>query len=83
MVLLRLLLLFALAYLFFSLLKLYLSSRRRQRNLRPRGDTARAEEMVLDPQCQSYLPKGEAIFRGGHYFCSEQCARLYLAPKAP
>lgn len=34
--------------------------------------------MVLDPQCQSYLPKGSALFRSGYYFCSEQCARLYL-----
>ena len=35
--------------------------------------------MVLDPQCQSYLPKGAALLRGGHYFCSEQCATLYLS----
>ncbi|MBI2997214.1 MAG: hypothetical protein HYY46_01950 [Deltaproteobacteria bacterium] len=35
--------------------------------------------MVLDPQCQSYLPKGSAIHRGGHYFCSEECARRFLS----
>jgi len=34
--------------------------------------------MVLDPQCLSYLPKGDAISRSGHYFCSEECARAYL-----
>ena len=34
--------------------------------------------MVLDPQCRSYLPKGSALLRGGYYFCSEQCATLYL-----
>lgn len=35
--------------------------------------------MVLDPQCQIYLPKADAIARKGHYFCSEECARLYLS----
>ena len=75
---LRLLLFFALAYLFYSLLKLYLSSRGQRRSFRQHDEAKPVEEMVLDPQCQSYLPKGEAIFRGGHYFCSEQCARLYL-----
>ncbi len=76
---LRLLLGFLLFYLFYSLVRLYLSSRKRPRNLRARDDATLAEEMVLDPQCQSYVPKSEAMFRGGHYFCSEECARLYLA----
>ena len=80
---LRLLLFFALAYLLYSLLRLYFSSRRRPRNFHRRDDSKPAEEMVLDPQCQSYLPKGEAISRGGHYFCSEQCARLYLGRQTP
>ena len=35
--------------------------------------------MVLDPQCQSYVPKGDAILRGGHYFCGEECAKVYLS----
>jgi YHS domain-containing protein len=35
--------------------------------------------MVLDPQCNTYVPKSEAIARGGEFFCSEECARLYLA----
>jgi YHS domain-containing protein len=35
--------------------------------------------MVLDPQCQSYLPKNEALVRGGNYFCSENCARAFLS----
>lgn len=37
------------------------------------------EEMVLDPQCRSYVPKSDAVARGGRYFCSQECARLYLA----
>jgi len=38
-----------------------------------------SEDMVLDPQCQSYLPKNEALVRGGKYFCSENCARAFLS----
>ena len=36
------------------------------------------EEMVLDPQCHSYIPKSDAITQSGRYFCSQECARLYL-----
>jgi YHS domain-containing protein len=75
---LRFLLFFALTYLFFSLLRRFLSWRRQERNLRRHAEATLGEEMVLDPQCQSYLPKGSALLRGGFYFCSEQCARLYL-----
>ena len=76
---LRFLLFFVLAYLFFFLLNLFLSSRKRSRRLRSNEQLNKAEEMVLDPQCKSYLPKGDAISRGGHYFCSEECAKLYLS----
>jgi hypothetical protein len=37
------------------------------------------EEMVLDPQCQSYVPKSEALLQEGNYFCSQDCARLFLS----
>jgi len=76
---LRFLLFFVLAYLFFLLLNLFLSRRKRSRQLRTNEQLKEAEEMVLDPQCKSYLPKGDAISRGGHYFCSEECAKLYLS----
>lgn len=76
---LRFLLFFALSYIIFLLLNSILSWHRRQRNLSSHDHSTEAEEMVLDPQCQSYLPKGDAIFRGGHYFCSEECAKLYLS----
>ena len=80
----RFLLFFALTYLFFSLLRRFLSWRRQQRDLRRREEAKLGEEMVLDPQCRSYLPKGAALLRGGNYFCSEQCATLYLArPPTP
>ena len=39
------------------------------------------EEMVLDPQCNTYVPKGRAITRrvGGKTvaFCSDNCAKQY------
>ena len=46
---------------------------------RPSKDLGASEDMVLDPQCQSYLPKNEALVRGGKYFCSENCARAFLS----
>jgi len=76
---LRFLLLFIFVYLFLLLANIFIAWRKRQRSLNSRRRTREPEEMVLDPQCQSYLPKGSAIHRGGHYFCSEECARRYLA----
>jgi YHS domain-containing protein len=34
--------------------------------------------MVLDPQCQSYITKSNAVAVAGRYFCSQECAQLYL-----
>ena len=43
----------------------------------PQGD-----EMALDPVCQSYYPKSEALrVRNGNeiiYFCSEECREKFL-----
>lgn len=76
---LRFLIFFVSAYLFFYFLHWFLTWRKHRRGLRSKDHLSAPEEMVLDPQCQSYLPKGEAILRQGHYFCSEECAKLYLA----
>ena len=42
---------------------------------------AQGEEMVLDPNCRTYVPKGRAQSRRIHgtltYFCSDTCARTY------
>ena len=38
-----------------------------------------ADDMAMDPQCQSYVPKRDAIEAGGNYFCSRECAQRYLA----
>ena len=59
-------------------LKIYFSLRRPRRGPARKDDAAAGEEMVQDPQCLSYVPKSAAMLRGGHYFCSEQCATLYL-----
>jgi len=77
--LLRLLFFFVLSYLIFAFVRVMLSWLRRRGGGGFRERWEKAEEMVLDPQCRSYLPKGEAIPRGGHYFCSEECATVYLS----
>jgi hypothetical protein len=77
--LLRLLFFFLIAYVLIFLLKAYI----RKRNLGPRtrreSRMTKEEEMVLDPQCRAYVPKSEAILNEGNYFCSPECARLYLS----
>jgi len=43
------------------------------------------EDMVLDPQCKTYVPKGRAVARrvrgNVSYFCSETCAAEYEAAR--
>ena len=76
--LLRLVVVFLILYLIFVAL----------RSIVRRGKTAGSgkfpsepdgEDMVLDPQCQSYVPKSNAVTQSGRYFCSRECARLYLS----
>ena len=47
-----------------------------------RGDLP-GEEMVLDPECRTYVPKGRAVTRtrGGvrQYYCSAACADKHAA----
>ena len=51
----------------------------RKRRTSQQGPSGSGEEMVLDPQCQSYIPKTDALQRNGHYFCSEECASAFLS----
>jgi hypothetical protein len=77
MVLIRLAVLFLILYVIFTVLRSLL----RTRSARPeklRSERA-AEDMVLDPQCRSYLPRSEAFAHSGKYFCSRECARQYLS----
>jgi hypothetical protein len=73
--LLRLVLIFLICYVVLSAAKI----------LARRGKTKSAkfsdagEEMVLDPQCQTYVPKSDAVLVSGKHFCSQECARLYLS----
>ncbi len=74
----RLILILLIAYVVYSLLKAYVLSRKVKSD-RPPQPTENEEDMVFDPQCQSYVPRKDAISRGGKFFCSEECANLYLS----
>jgi hypothetical protein len=74
---LRILTIFIVIYLLYSTVKAFLAGKRP--GSRDRGSVNHAEDMVLDPQCQSYVPMKDAVAKGGKYFCSEECARLYLS----
>ena len=72
---LRLLLLFVICYIVILALKSLNAGKK------SKSDAAAkiGEAMVLDPQCQTYVPKSDAVARQGKFFCSEECARRYLA----
>lgn len=75
--LLRLINLLLLGYLIYVLIKFA----RRSRGAGGRqaaGKDVPAEDLVRDPYCGSYVPRGEAVASGDHFFCSEKCARLFL-----
>jgi hypothetical protein len=74
----RVLLFIVLAYIFYLALKAYWSARKANRDS-SFMDSRKVDEMVFDPQCQTYLPKGEAIVQDGNYFCSRECAKLFLS----
>lgn len=76
--LLRLFFFFLLVYILYSLLKAYVIGRKARPRDRRRPSAPDGEEMVLDPQCKSYVPKGEAFLQEGRYFCSQECAKLFL-----
>jgi hypothetical protein len=77
--LLRFLFFLLLGYMIVSALRAYLRGRKAGPSSRRHSAVKDAEEMVFDPQCQSYVPKGEAIQQGGNYFCSRECAQLFLS----
>ncbi|HEY7556151.1 MAG TPA: hypothetical protein VIH18_15225 [Candidatus Binatia bacterium] len=77
--LLRLLFFVLLVFVLLSVIKSYLArSRGRSGRAPPDFD---AEETAIDPQCQSYVPKREAIEAGGNFFCSWECAERYRADR--
>lgn len=46
------------------------------------GREVTSEELVLDPVCDTYIPKGSAIRKtvssGDVFFCSDACLKRYL-----
>ena len=76
--LLRILLFIFLACIVYAALRAYFATRRTTRR---KSDYApgNGDEMVLDPQCQTYVPRSEALFYDGNFFCSRECANLFLA----
>lgn len=75
--LLRLVLLFVVGYVIFSLLR-SLARRGGGQPSNKLDPESKAEEMIFDPQCQSYVPKSHAVAVSGRYFCSQECAQIYL-----
>jgi len=73
----RLLLLAALFYLGYSLLRTFLRVLPGHKGSPPPAKSSRGEEMVRDPHCGTYLPRSDALemtVRGEkHYFCSKAC----------
>jgi hypothetical protein len=78
MLLLRLIAVFLIFYVLANVLRTLIGRRlggpSSRLNSKPDG-----EEMVLDPQCHSYVPKSAAVLQSGRFFCSQECALLYLS----
>jgi uncharacterized protein len=77
MVLIRLVVVFLIFYVIFAALRSLVRSKLRVSGKHASDPTG--EEMVLDPQCRSYVPKSDAVAQSGRYFCSRECARQYLS----
>jgi len=71
----RFLIIGALAYFLYRLVKTFLGH---QRSIDRRQDGGIIDEMVQDPQCKTYVPARDAVKRvikGKEYsFCSKECA---------
>ena len=73
----RILLLALLFYLVYTLLTFILRSFSAKPVQPPPEKTSLGEDMIRDPHCGTYVPRGDAIRKGGHYFCSEKCRDEY------
>lgn len=78
MLLLRLVVVFLIGYVILSALRFF-AGRGKGGEFGRLKSEPEGEDMVLDPQCQSYIPKSNAVAQSGRYFCSRECARLYLS----
>lgn len=80
------LLLFALVfYIGYTLFSAFMRSLSAPRPQTPPEKTRDGETMERDPQCGTYVPRGDAVstsIRGTtYYFCSNKCRDDYLAKK--
>ncbi len=83
----RLLLIIILSFLIYRLFKNLFSSREDRRKSIPEDRSQiGSKEMVKDPQCNTYIPKDEAISRRirgqSYYFCSKECAQRFKERKS-
>jgi hypothetical protein len=79
MILLRLLIFLLICYIVITALKSIVTPRGTRSADRNKKFTEESEDMVLDPQCQSYIPKVSAVAESGKFFCSRECAQRYLS----
>jgi hypothetical protein len=77
MILFRLIIIFLICYIVIAALKSFFRSKVRSADRK--NFTEKSEDMVLDPQCQSYVPKASAVAESGKFFCSRECAQRYLS----
>jgi YHS domain-containing protein len=74
----RLLIFAFLAYLFYRVIKVVLSSGQRPVS---RDDRVTIDEMVQDPLCKTYIPLRDALRRTiagkEYFFCSSECAEKF------
>lgn len=76
-----LLIFIALVFLYYTLKRLFRSALRAYHEDEPRRRRLKGEDMVLDPECRTYVVKERAVTRRikgtVHSFCSEACAQRY------
>ncbi|HBO83659.1 MAG: hypothetical protein A2073_06600 [Deltaproteobacteria bacterium GWC2_42_11] len=66
----------------YNIVKMYLYPGKVVLKKKNNESSADEEDMVLDPVCNTYFPRGSALrVRNGddmHYFCSDECRQKYM-----
>ena len=78
MILFRLIIIFLICYIVITALKSFFRPSK-IRSADRKNFSEDSEDMVFDPQCQSYIPKASAVVESGKFFCSRECAQRYLS----
>lgn len=79
MILFRLIIIFLICYIVIAALKSFFRPSKIRSAEDRKNFSEDSEEMVFDPQCQSYIPKASAVVESGKFFCSRECAQRYLS----